>query len=184
VHGMTHPSLEKKVEPERRSRSPMNPMVPGPRKVQTWDEELFEKWLDENYLLPPGQTFYTGSGDVFYLREEPWDDYHPLDTWWKRGVDELDTGFVLDDLFRHNWERRSGGKRQSLGRSYGGYPDEMRLGIGTISGITPWEGGTVSPERKDLSRRPDGDWKIKQETKGTWEPRREKHDEGTDGEED
>ena len=67
-HGIAHPSLQKKSAPERRSRSPM---LPGPRKVKSYDEELYDKWLAANYPIRSNTQLLFGD-DFFDLREEPW----------------------------------------------------------------------------------------------------------------
>ena len=84
-HGMAHPSLEKKSEPERRSRSPM---LPGPRKVESHEGELFEKYLREHYpLYRDTQLLFSGS-DIFTIRDEPWSNIAQGRQYWPEWVGE------------------------------------------------------------------------------------------------
>ena len=135
-HGMEHPAKERKVVPERRSRSPM---LPGPRKVKNLDEELFEKWMDETHPIPPGETFFTGAGDVIYIKDEAWDEYQQYrpksHSWWKSQVEGRWPDWVGQVLY--DWPENPVKKMVSNPR-----------GRGTMTGSRPWEknASTVAPE--------------------------------------
>ena len=86
-HGMAHPSLKKKAQPERRSRSPM---LPGPRKTDYIDlaidrlrtglDNRFQSELMERYLA-------WNHGDT------PWGAMPSAERYWPEWV-----GFVLEGV--------------------------------------------------------------------------------------
>jgi len=84
-HGIAHPSLQKKSAPERRSRSPM---LPGPRKTKSYDEELYDKWLAANYPIRSNTQLLFGD-DFFDLREEPWGTTSKGRPSWPQWVSEV-----------------------------------------------------------------------------------------------
>jgi len=84
-HGIAHPSLQKKSAPERRSRSPM---LPGPRKTKSYDEELYDKWLAANYPIRSNTQLLFGD-DFFDLTEQSWGMASKGRHYWPLWVGEL-----------------------------------------------------------------------------------------------
>jgi len=75
-HGMAHPAV-KKVEPERRSRSPM--LLPGPRKVKGFEKEALIRFhfMDGHYVI---EDMFPGIFDLIDKR---------LDGWWVPAAREI-----------------------------------------------------------------------------------------------
>jgi len=84
-HGMAHPSLKKKSEVERRSRSPL---VPGPRKTKSFEEELFEKYMAEKYPVMPERLIRLHFLDNQYIIKELFPCGFPaeVDGFWSAAV--------------------------------------------------------------------------------------------------
>jgi hypothetical protein len=116
-YGIQHPiQRAEKPEPEPRSRSPL---IPGPRKTkseQDLDKELYERWMDENFIHRNNTTYFFPDFDLWFLTDDPWDHI----TTWSQG----------------GW---------NLSRLYGYDPADKFQGIGTISGISKFEGTTANP---------------------------------------
>lgn len=114
-HGMEHPALERRREPERRSRSPM---LPGPRSTKSLDEQLFDKWMDDRYpeMMFPRHTY---SDYITNWRES---------SWWQSSVfcDDKETFFLVDD----DWNRH-GRKPRGYGVISGIRPWDDREGTYT-----------------------------------------------------
>jgi len=142
-HGMAHPSLRKKAEAERRSRSPM---LPGPRKEKSFKEEQFDKYLAERYPM-----------EERFIHLHFMDGYHVIKDRFPEMFDMVDAGFwknaVTDDFkpktstttSRHiyPWEQTHPPlERDSAGRWLIPIGSERRRvenprGRGTITGIFP-----------------------------------------------
>jgi hypothetical protein len=87
IHGMAHPAAKKKVEPERRSRSPL---LPGPRKTKSFQEELFDKYLAEKYPVMPERLIRYSFMDDEYIIQELFPKGFPMEFsgFWRSSVSD------------------------------------------------------------------------------------------------